>query len=172
MASATSRTISVASTVLIQVRVRVPKWRASRPLTIVVQIKVGRATVTAVRSMVVLGASQNPRKITLPVILATNTWPSARILIESANPVAKVNSSNAATVHRSDTGDVTAMRCSIFRLRRWSALNFRRQIQRRNRRHPGHQPAVVGPFQEQPVGQVLQRRDVLGQRAGRGRIGV
>ena len=59
--------------------------------------------------MLVLGASQKPRKITFPVMLATNTWPSTRMLIESARPVAKVNNNNAATVDRSDTGEVTAM---------------------------------------------------------------
>ena len=32
------------------------------------------------------------------------------MLIESAKPVANVNSSNATTVNRSDTGEATAMR--------------------------------------------------------------
>ena len=76
---------------------------------IVVQTNVGSATTTAVRSMLVLGASQKPRKITLPVMLATNTWPRTKMLIESAIPVAKVSNNSAATVDRSDTGDVTAM---------------------------------------------------------------
>lgn len=59
--------------------------------------------------MLVLGANQKPRKITFPVMFATNTWPSTKMLIESARPVANVNNSSAATVERSDTGEVTAM---------------------------------------------------------------
>src|SRR5512135_2666688 len=105
---------SVVRMVLIHVRVRSSKCRANRPLAIVVQTKVGRATTTAVRSMLVLGASQKPRKITLPVMLATNTWPKTKILIESARPVAKVSNNNAATVERWDTGDDTAMRGNAF----------------------------------------------------------
>lgn len=58
---------------LIQARTRSPKCRASRPLEMVVQANVGSATTTAVRSMLVRGASQNPRKITFPVMLATKT---------------------------------------------------------------------------------------------------
>ena len=107
--NATSNTISVANTVVIHGRVRPPKCREIRPLTIVLQTKVGRATATAVRSMLVFGASQKPRKITLPVMLATKTWPRIRMLIESAKPVAKVSNSNAATVDRSETGDATGM---------------------------------------------------------------
>ena len=107
--NATNNTISVASTVVIHRRVRSPKCRNNRPLTMVVQTKVGSATATAVRSMVVRGASQKPRKITLPVMLATNTWPSTRMLIASASPVAKVSNNSAITVNRSDTGEATAM---------------------------------------------------------------
>src|SRR5271163_4854243 len=139
--------------------------------------KVGRATTTAVRSMLVLGASQKPRNITLPVILATNTWPSSRMLIASANPVAKVSNNNAVIKKRSDTGEVTAMGCSTFRSSlgvrlRPTSLHVRRQIQRGNGRHPGHQPAPVRTFHEEPVGEVFQRRDVLGQWAGGRGVGV
>ena len=77
----------------------------------VVQTKVGSATTTAVRSMLVRGASQKPRKITLPVMLATNTWPRTRMLIASASPVAKVSNNSAITVNRSDTGEATAIGC-------------------------------------------------------------
>ena len=105
----------MASTVVIHGRVRIPKCRDNRPLRMVVVTKVGRATATAVRSMLVRGASQKPRKITLPVMFATNTWPRTKILSESARPVANVSNNNAATVDRSDTGDVSGHGCSIFR---------------------------------------------------------
>src|SRR5277367_2286276 len=133
----------------------------------VVQTKVGSATATAVKSMLVLGASQKPRKITLPVMLATKTWPRTRMLIESANPVAKVSNNSANTVDRSDIGEVMAMGAEPF-----GSLQLRLYIQRRDRRHPGHQPAIVRAFHEQPVRQVFQRRDVLAQWTLRRRVGV
>jgi hypothetical protein len=55
------------------------------------------------------GTNQKPRKITFPVILATNTWPSARTLTASTIPVANVSSSRLTTVNRSETGDSTGM---------------------------------------------------------------
>jgi hypothetical protein len=56
------------------------------------------------------GTNQKPRKITLPVMFATKTWPSASTLTASTRPVANVNSSSAKTVIRYETGDVTAGR--------------------------------------------------------------
>ena len=38
------------------------------------------------------GTNQKPRKMTLPVMLATNTWPSTSTLTASTSPVANVNS--------------------------------------------------------------------------------
>ena len=54
------------------------------------------------------GTNQNPRKMTLPVMFATNTWPSTSTLIASTSPVANVSSSSPVTVNRSETGEVTA----------------------------------------------------------------
>src|SRR6201998_1145340 len=125
--------------------------------------------------MLVFGASQKPRKITFPVMSRTNTAPKPRMLIKSAKPVAKVSNSNAATVRRSDTGEVTAMGCSIFRRRRGSSravLRARRPIQGGEGGHPGPQPAPVRAFHEQPVGQIFQCRNVLGQRTGGRGVGV
>ena len=49
--------------------------------------------------------------MTLPVMFATNTWPSSSTLTASTRPVANVNSSSATCVKRSDTGDSTATVC-------------------------------------------------------------
>jgi hypothetical protein len=67
-------------------------------------------------STTVCGASQKPRKITLPVMFATNTCPNAKTLIASTNPVANVHSSNAITVSRLETGDVNAMLTNLAEL--------------------------------------------------------
>src|SRR5262249_39265908 len=111
-------------------------------------------TRTAVRSMLVFGASQKPRKITLPVTLATNTWPSTRMLIASANPVAKVSNNSAVTVSRSDTGEEeeTAMGAVAGPI----ALQVGGNVQLGDGRHPGHQPAVLITLHDQPVRQVFQ----------------
>ena len=47
--------------------------------------------------------------MTLPVMLATNTWPSTSTLTASTRPVANVSSSRHATVVRSETGESTGM---------------------------------------------------------------
>ena len=46
--------------------------------------------------------------MTLPVMFATNTWPSSSTLTASTRPVANVNSSSATSVKRWETGDSTA----------------------------------------------------------------
>lgn len=67
--------------------------------------KLANATTAAVISTPECGTNQNPRKITLPVMLATNTWPRTNTLTASTRPVAKVNSNRPVTVSRSETGD-------------------------------------------------------------------
>ena len=58
------------------------------------------ATTAAVRSTPECGTSQNPRNITLPVMLATKTCPNTSTLTASISPVAKVSNNNANTVYR------------------------------------------------------------------------
>lgn len=50
----------------------------------------------------------NPRKMVLPVMLATKTCPRISKLIVSTIPVAKVSNNNAMIVERSETGEATA----------------------------------------------------------------
>jgi hypothetical protein len=51
------------------------------------------------------GSAAKPKNTTLPVIFATNTWPSPRYDAASMNPVATVSSSNATTVGENFAGD-------------------------------------------------------------------
>ena len=130
--------------------------------------KLMKAITAAVMSTPECGTSQKPRKITLPVMLATKTCPRTSTLIASTSPVANVSSSSATTVSRSETGDATAMgEVSPIPL-----SHLRCEVQRRHRRHLGHQPVTVLAFELQAVGEIFHRRNVLAQRAGGGRVGV
>ncbi len=90
-------------------RTWVSRWRANRPPSTAPTTKQMNATSAAVTSTPECGTNQKPRKITLPVMFATNTCPSSSTLTASTNPVANVNSSRHPTVIRCETGDSTAM---------------------------------------------------------------
>ena len=71
------------------------------------------ATSAAITSTPGSVTNQNPRKMTLPVMFATNTWPSSSTLTASTSPVANVSKSRPATVMRWETGDSTGTACGV-----------------------------------------------------------
>ena len=83
----------------------VPRWRTIRPPTIVPATKLRKATKAAATSTPECGTNQNPRKMTLPVMLATNTCPRTNTLTASTSPVENVSNNSTMTVRRCDTGD-------------------------------------------------------------------